>query len=40
MKYLRRDKYKNSKIDFLDIDVEGADLKVLEGLSLISLNLS
>ena len=26
-------KYKNSKIDFLDIDVEGADLKVLEGLS-------
>ena len=30
---LDRDKYKNSKIDFLDIDVEGADLKVLEGLS-------
>jgi len=30
---LHRDKYKNSKIDFLDIDVEGADLKVLEGLS-------
>ena len=30
---LNRDKYKNSKIDFLDIDVEGADLKVLEGLS-------
>ena len=28
---LNRDKYKNSKIDFLDIDVEGADLKVLEG---------
>jgi len=26
------DKYKNTKIDFLDIDVEGADLKVLEGL--------
>ena len=25
--------YKNSKIDFLDIDVEGADLKVLQGLS-------
>ena len=24
---LNRDKYKNSKIDFLDIDVEGADLK-------------
>ena len=32
-KILNRDKYKNSKIDFLDIDVEGADLKVLEGLS-------
>tara|TARA_B110000008_G_C16770339_1_gene484358 strand:- start:33 stop:707 length:675 start_codon:yes stop_codon:yes gene_type:complete len=30
---LSRDKYKNSKIDFLDIDVEGADLKVLQGLS-------
>ena len=30
---LNRNKYKNSKIDFLDIDVEGADLKVLEGLS-------
>ena len=30
---LNRDKYKNSIIDFLDIDVEGADLKVLEGLS-------
>tara|TARA_B100000767_G_scaffold9666_1_gene9461 strand:+ start:202 stop:882 length:681 start_codon:yes stop_codon:yes gene_type:complete len=30
---LNRDKYKNSKIDFLDVDVEGADLKVLEGLS-------
>jgi FkbM family methyltransferase len=30
---LNRDKYKNSKIDFLDIDVEGGDLKVLEGLS-------
>ena len=30
---LNRDKYKNSKIDFLDIDVEGADLKVLKGLS-------
>ena len=30
---LNRDKYKNSNIDFLDIDVEGADLKVLEGLS-------
>jgi len=30
---LNRDKYKNSKIDFLDIDVEEADLKVLKGLS-------
>jgi len=30
---LNRDKYKNTKIDFLDIDVEGTDLKVLEGLS-------
>jgi len=30
---LERGKYKNSKIDFLDIDVEGADFKVLEGLS-------
>ena len=30
---LNRDRYKNIKIDFLDIDVEGADLKVLEGLS-------
>ena len=30
---LSRDKYKNSKIDLLDIDVEGADLKVLKGLS-------
>tara|TARA_B110000196_G_scaffold196635_1_gene168482 strand:+ start:196 stop:870 length:675 start_codon:yes stop_codon:yes gene_type:complete len=30
---LNRGKYKNAKIDFLDIDVEGADLKVLEGLS-------
>ena len=30
---LSRDKYKDTKIDFLDIDVEGADLKVLEGLS-------
>ena len=29
---LNRDKYKDTKIDFLDIDVEGADLKVLEGL--------
>ena len=31
---LERGKYKNSKIDFLDIDIEGADLKALEGLSL------
>ena len=30
---LNRDRYKNIKIDFLDIDVEGADLKALEGLS-------
>jgi FkbM family methyltransferase len=30
---LNKIKYKISKIDFLDIDVEGADLKVLEGLS-------
>ena len=30
---IAKSKYKNSKIDFLDIDVEGADLKVLEGLS-------
>ena len=30
---LNKSKYKNNKIDFLDIDVEGADLKVLEGLS-------
>ena len=30
---LNRGKFKNNKIDFLDIDVEGADLKVLEGLS-------
>ena len=30
---LNRERYKNTKIDFLDIDVEGADLKVLEGLS-------
>ena len=30
---LSRGKYNNSKIDLLDIDVEGADLKVLRGLS-------
>ena len=30
---LNKDKFKDVKIDFLDIDVEGADLKVLEGLS-------
>ena len=30
---LSRDKYSNSKIDLLDIDVEGADLKAIKGLS-------
>ena len=30
---LNKSKHTSSKIDFLDIDVEGADLKVLEGLS-------
>ena len=30
---INRGRFKNSKIDFLDIDVEGADLKVLQGLS-------
>ena len=30
---LAKDKYKNYEIDLLNIDVEGADLKVLEGLS-------
>ncbi|MDA9631111.1 FkbM family methyltransferase [Candidatus Pelagibacter sp.] len=30
---LSRDKYEDSKIDFLDIDVEGADLKAIKGLS-------
>ena len=30
---LSRDKYENYKIDLLDIDVEGADLKVIKGLS-------
>lgn len=30
---LDRSKYKNKKIDLLDIDVEGADLKVLKSLS-------
>ena len=30
---LSKDKYNNSKIDLLDVDVEGADLKVLKGLS-------
>jgi|TARA_B110000263_G_scaffold17975_1_gene14356 FkbM family methyltransferase len=30
---LSRGRYRDTKIDFLDIDVEGADLKVLEGLS-------
>lgn len=31
---INKTKYKYQQIDFLDIDVEGADLKVLEGLSL------
>ena len=30
---LAKDKYKNYEIDLLNIDAEGADLKVLEGLS-------
>jgi FkbM family methyltransferase len=30
---LNKGKFKNNKIDFLDIDAEGADLKVLKGLS-------
>lgn len=30
---LAKTKYKNKQIDFLDIDVEGADLKVLQGLN-------
>ena len=32
-KILKKDKFKDAKIDFLNIDVEGADFKVLEGLS-------
>jgi|TARA_B100001094_G_scaffold187541_1_gene181764 FkbM family methyltransferase len=35
---LNKSKYRNTKIDFLDIDVEGADLKVLEGLSFDKYN--
>ena len=35
---LNRDKYKNIKIDFLNIDVEGADFKVLNGLSFQKFN--
>ena len=35
---LNRDKYKNVKIDFLNIDVEGADFKVLNGLSFQKFN--
>ena len=35
---LNRDKYKNAKIDFLNIDVEGADFKVLDGLSFQKFN--
>ena len=30
---LAKNKYKNYEIDLLNIDVEGADLKVIEGLS-------
>ena len=30
---LKKDKFKDAKIDFLNIDAEGADFKVLEGLS-------
>ena len=32
-KILKKDKFKDTKIDFLNIDAEGADFKVLEGLS-------
>ena len=32
---LAKDKYKNYEIDLLNIDVEGADLKVIEGLSFV-----
>ena len=35
---LNKSKYRNTKIDFLDIDVEGADLNVLEGLSFDKYN--
>ena len=35
---LNRDKYRNVKIDFLNIDVEGADFKVLNGLSFQKFN--
>jgi len=35
---LNRDKYKDVKIDFLNIDVEGADFKVLDGLSFQKFN--
>ena len=35
---LNRDKYKDVKIDFLNIDVEGADFKVLNGLSFQKFN--
>jgi len=35
---LNKSNYRNTKIDFLDIDVEGADLKVLEGLSFDKYN--
>ena len=32
---LAKDKYKNYEIDLLNIDLEGADLKVIEGLSFV-----
>ena len=35
---LNRDKYRNVKIDFLNIDVEGADFKVLNSLSFQKFN--
>ena len=35
---LNRDKYRNVKIDFLNIEVEGADFKVLDGLSFQKFN--
>ena len=35
---LKKDKFKDAKIDFLNIDVEGADFKVLDGLSFQKFN--